>query len=273
MAASGFFSRNYKQVIYLALFASLLIPLVRPIGLPLPIDQTTIDVYDRVDQLQAGDVVVLGSNIGAAIYAEVYPQYVSVMEHVLRKDGVKLILVEHGAEAPIFTQRALEETNAYERKEYGVDFVHLGFIAGDEAAIAGLCKNLHELLNVDYKGNKISELQMLDDINGAEDFTIVIDFTASADSQFWLNQAYAPYGTEIAFGLTAVKVPDAFSYYLAGQIFGIIESMKGAAQYELLIKRPGIAVKGMDAQSLAHLLYIGLIAIGNITFYMGGRKR
>ncbi|GAH52180.1 unnamed protein product [marine sediment metagenome] len=102
----------------------------------------------------------------------------------------------------------------------------------------------------------------------ANDFTIVLDFTASADSQFWLNQAYAPYGTEVAFGLTAVKTPDAYAYYTAGQIFGILESLKGAAQYEVLINRPGIAVKGMDAQSMAHLYYIGLILLCNVKYFV-----
>jgi len=114
---------------------------------------------------------------------------------------------------------------------------------------------------------------MMNDINDANDFTLVIDFTASADSQFWLNQAYAPYGTDVAFGLTAVKVPDAYAYYTAGQIFGIIESLKGAAQYEILINRPGIAAKGMDAQSLAHLYFIGLIILCNVRYFTKERVR
>jgi hypothetical protein len=266
-------SRNYKQVIYLSLFVSLAVPLMRPIGLPVPVDKTTQDVYDRIQALQPGDVAVLGSNIGAAIYAEVYPQYVAILEHLLRRPGVKILFVDHGTEGPIFTQRALNEVNAYTRKAYGEDFVHLGFIAGGEASIAGLSRDIKALLDVDYEGNKLEDLPMMDDVNGATDFTIVIDFTASADSQFWLNQAYAPYGTEIAFGLTAVKVPDAYAYYTAGQIFGIIESLKGAAQYEVLIGRPGIAVKGMDAQSLAHLLYIGLIILGNVIFFMERGRR
>jgi hypothetical protein len=266
-------SRNYKQIIYLSLFVSLAIPLMRPIGLPVPVDKTTQDVYDRIQALQPGDVAVLGSNIGAAIYAEVYPQYVAILEHLLRKQDVKILLVDHGTEGPIFTKKALNEVNAYTRKTYGEDFVHLGFIAGGEAAIAGLSRDIKALLDVDYEGNKLEGLPMMDDVNGASDFTIVIDFTASADSQFWLNQAYAPYGTEIAFGLTAVKVPDAYAYYTAGQIFGIIESLKGAAQYEVLIGRPGIAVKGMDAQSLAHLLYIGLILLGNVVFFMQRGRR
>ncbi len=264
-------SRNYKQVIYLCLFVVIAIPLLRPIGLPVPIDQTTQDVYDKIESLQPGDVAVLGSNIGAAIAAEVYPQYISVLEHLLRQDGVKIVFVAHGTEAPIFTERALNELRAYQRKTYGVDFVHLGYIAGGEAAISGMCRDLHALLNVDYNGDPLDSLPMMTDINDANDFTIVIDFTASADSQFWLNQAYAPYGTDVAFGLTAVKVPDAFAYYTAGQIFGIIESLKGAAQYEVLLGKPGAAVKGMDAQSLAHLMYIGLILVGNLAFLRGKR--
>jgi len=266
-------NRNYKQIIYLSLFVVLAAPLIHPIGLPVPIDQTTRDVYNKIESLKPGDVAVLGSNIGAAIYAEVYPQYVAVLEHLFRKEGVRVILVGHGTEAPIFTEKALNEIKAYDRKVYGVDFVHLGYIAGGEAAIAGLCRDIHELLQVDYEGTPLSELPMMKDIKDASDFTIVIDFTASADSQFWLNQAYAPYGTEVAFGLTAVKVPDAYAYYTAGQIFGIIESLKGAAQYEILINRPGIAAKGMDAQSLAHLLYIGLILLCNVIYFTQGRTR
>jgi len=266
-------NRNYKQVIYLCLFVAIAIPLMKPMGLPVPIDQTTRDVYNRIDALQPGDVAVMGSNIGAAIYAEVYPQYVAILEHLFRKEGVKVILVDHGTEGPIFAEKALNEIKAYDRKTYGVDFVHLGYIAGGEAAISGLCRDLHELLEVDYAGHSLEDLPMMDDINDANDFTIVLDFTASADSQFWLNQAYAPYGTEVAFGLVAVKVPDAFAYYTAGQIFGIIESLKGAAQYEVLIGRPGIAVKGMDAQSLAHLLYIVLILLCNVVYFHGRGKR
>jgi hypothetical protein len=266
-------NRNYRQVIYLALFLSLAIPLLSPMGLPVPVQKTTLGVYNKIESLKPGDVAVIGSNIGAAIYAEVYPQYIAILEHLFRKTGVKIILVGHGQEAPIWAERALNELNAYNRKTYGVDFVHLGYIAGEEAAIAGLCRDLHALLKVDYGGRPLSDLPMMKTIKNAKDFTIVIDFTASADSQYWLNQAYATYGTAIGFGLTAIKVPDAYSYYMAGQIFGIIESLSGAAQYEVLIRRPGMAVTGMDAQSLSHLLYIALIVLGNVVFLTQRREK
>ncbi len=266
MAFRDILRRNYKQVIYLALFLSLAVPLIYPIGLPVPIQRTTMGVYNKIEGLKPGDVAVVGSNIGAAIYAEVYPQYIAILEHLFRKDGVKVILVGHGQEAPIWAERALGEINAYGRKTYGVDFVHLGYIAGEEAAVAGLCRDIRALLKVDYKGRALADLPMMKNINTAKDFTIVLDFTASADSQYWLNQAYAAYGTAVGFGLTAIKVPDAYAYYTAGQIFGILESLSGAAQYEVLIRRPGMAAKGMDAQSLAHLLYVALLVLCNAFF-------
>ncbi len=273
LSLSKSLGRAYRQIIYLLLFISLSIPLIKPIGLPVPIHETTLGVYNTIEALEPGDVVVMASNIGAAIASEVYPQYIAVLEHVLRKDGVKILLVDHSTEAPIWTEKALEELNAYERKSYGEDFVHIGFIPGGESGIAGICRDIHSLIQVDYHGYSLSELPMMAEIRDATDFTIVIDFSASADTQFWLNQAYAPYGTRVAFGLTAVKVPDAVAYYTAGQIFGIIESLKGAAEYEILIKRPGIAAKGMDAQSIAHLLYIGLIVVGNIIFFVSKTQR
>lgn len=273
MTVQDILSRNYKQVIYIGLFLSLAIPLLNPIGLPVPVQPTTLGVYNKIESLKSGDVAVLGSNIGAAIYAEVYPQYIAVLEHLLRKPGVKILLVGHGTEAPIWAERALKELDAYNRRAYGTDFVHLGYIAGEEAAIAGLCRDVHALLKVDYSGKPLSDLPMMKNIKSAKDFTIVVDFTASADSQYWLNQAYASYGTAIGFGLTAIKVPDAYAYYMAGQIFGIIESLSGAAQYENLIRKPGMAVTGMDAQSLAHLLYIALMIACNVIFLTQRRAK
>jgi hypothetical protein len=266
-------SRNYKPIIYFILFVLIAFPLLHPIGLPLPIDKDCKDVYNKIESLNAGDVAVLTQNIGGGNRAELYPQYKAVLEHLLRKDGVKIILEEEGTEAPVFSQLVLQELNAFKRKTYGVDFVDLGYIPGDEAAIAGLSRDLHALVSKDYYGTPIDQIPMLKDVNTAKDFTIVMDITASADSQFWLNQAYAPYGTAIALGLASAKVPDATAYYKAGQIFGILESLKGAGQYEFLIGSPGSAIIGMDAQSLAHLYIAILIIFGNTVFFLGRKKK
>jgi len=54
---------------------------------------------------------------------------------------------------------------------------------------------------------------------------------------------------------------------------GMLGGLKGAAEYEKLIQEKGytkareIATIGMDAQSIAHLVILFLIIIGNVAFF------
>ena len=48
--------------------------------------------------------------------------------------------------------------------------------------------------------------------------------------------------------------------------------MKGAAEYEILVNKPAMALSGMNSQSLVHLLIIGFVVLGNLA-YFAARKR
>ena len=58
----------------------------------------------------------------------------------------------------------------------------------------------------------------------------------------------------------------------AGQVKGMLQGLRGAAEYELLSGSPGVASAGMDAQSLGHLLIIGFIVVGNVAYIMSKRE-
>jgi len=73
---------------------------------------------------------------------------------------------------------------------------------------------------------------------------------------------------------TAVSGPDYVPYYNAGQLLGLAAGMKGAAEYETLVGRPGDATTGMAAQSASHVLLVGFIVFGNVMYFVrrrGGR--
>jgi hypothetical protein len=61
-------------------------------------------------------------------------------------------------------------------------------------------------------------------------------------------------------------------YVQSGQIQGILGGMPGAAEYESLIGQAGIGTSGMDAQSVAHLVIVGFIIFGNISFFVERRR-
>jgi hypothetical protein len=58
----------------------------------------------------------------------------------------------------------------------------------------------------------------------------------------------------------------------AGQVKGLLQGLRGAAEYELLSGSAGIAAAGMDAQSLGHLLIIGSILVGNVAYFMSKKQ-
>nr|HPR18554.1 hypothetical protein [Candidatus Cloacimonadota bacterium] len=74
-------------------------------------------------------------------------------------------------------------------------------------------------------------------------------------------------------GVTGVSAPGILPYVnQQKQLTGLLAGLKGAAEYEFLLKSPGTATAGMDAQSLAHLLIIIFIVIGNINYWRAKKE-
>lgn len=72
-------------------------------------------------------------------------------------------------------------------------------------------------------------------------------FCRNRPSQCWSNWRV---------GLTSVDAPVMMPYFVSEQFKGLLSGLRGAAEYELLIGPPGLAIMGMDAQSVSHILVI-----------------
>ena len=80
----------------------------------------------------------------------------------------------------------------------------------------------------------------------------------------WVQQVVSRYHVPMVAGVTAVSAPEYYPYLQAGQLQGLLGGMAGAAEYEVLVNHPGLAMRGMDAQSLAHVFIALLIVLGNL---------
>jgi len=76
----------------------------------------------------------------------------------------------------------------------------------------------------------------------------------------------------IVSGCTAVSAPEYYAYVNAGQLDGLLGGLAGAAEIEKLAGATGPATRGMDGQSLAHLVIIAFILLGNVLYVLGGRR-
>ena len=75
-----------------------------------------------------------------------------------------------------------------------------------------------------------------------------------------------------------MSAPEFYTYLGTCQMVGLLGGLKGAADYETMVREgrentpAGLATPGMAAQSIAHLVIMGFIVIGNITYLILHRR-
>lgn len=264
-----------RHIIYLLLAIMIAIPYIQPIGIPVETSKMTRDFYNKLKSLPEGSAVVLMVDVGLGSWVELGPATVAVVQHLLDLP-IKLLISGGSAELPVVWEYTLEQGNIkLGDNKYGEDYVVLGFITGGEPAAAALADNLH-LTKEDQYGTPLEEIPMMKDLRTAADVKVVLSIMAGTQEEWYLRQWRAPYGTDVGIIVSAVTTALAMTYYVSGQIFGMVNSLRGGAEYELLISKPGKGVVGTDMLSLSHLLLVGLLIIGNIQLlyekFSGTRK-
>jgi len=166
-------------------------------------------------------------------------------------------------------QVAVEEFH----KVYGEDYVFLGFRPGNEAVIKGIVSNISKLYTVDVYQTKIEEIPLMRGVNKFSDFAFLFSSSAGFPGTIeWIQYAADPTGVPMSSGVTSIQVNEVMPYVQSGQMKGVLAGMPGAAEYEALIGQKGIATSGMDAQSVAHLVIVLFIILGNAAYFIE-RKR
>ncbi len=253
-----------SRIIYALLVVVLFVPLLRPLGLPLNITDNTKQMYDVIDTLKEGDTVHIHLAYLIQASAEVEPQATAVLQHLFDK-GVKVIFagvnVDCGTNAEKLT-KVHEEAG----KVYGVDFINLGMLAGQENAIATYSKDFKAAYPRCHRGLPTENQPIMQGITSVADLDLVLFFTAGS-ADIYVRQ-FSQYGVPLAGGLIAASSLAALPFLQSGQLAAILVALRGGAEYELLINKPGQACASMDAQSMGHVLFIILIAVANLSYFL-----
>ncbi|MDP2873666.1 MAG: hypothetical protein Q8P31_14190 [Bacillota bacterium] len=259
-----------RRILYLLVVATLFYPLMRPLGLPVGLSETTQVAYDTIERLQPGDIALLSPSYTPGTIAENLPQTVVFARHLMKR-GVRIVGVATRPDAAMFNDQVLKTWAPVYGYEYGRDYVVLPFMAGDESYIISMGRvPFSELHPVDFYGNSTVGT-VVDDIKTVYDIDCVVDMLTGDSLTWYIRQLNASFGTVVTGGSTAVGVPGLMVYYASGQLSGLLGGLKGAAEYEVLANTPGTAASGMDAQSLSHLLIVFFVLIGNVA-YLARRK-
>ncbi len=262
------FDRRY---IFLAIAVAVAVPMLFPIGLPVAVTDETRQVYDRIENLAPGDVVMFSFDHEASSLPEVRPLAEAVLTHCFRR-GVKVIGLALFAEGAAVGYDILKDVGEREDKTYGEDYLYLGYRPQYSAAILGMGESIAEVFPADYDQTPYEELPLGQRVKSYADIELVVSVADGSLPTYWVEYAQARYGQRIVAALTAVMVTAYNPYLEAGQLDGILGGLKGAAEYEKLLGQPAAGTRGMDAQSLAHLTIAILIILGNIIAFARWRR-
>jgi hypothetical protein len=228
-------------------------------------------VYDHIESLPGGSVMLLSLDFDPASKPELQPQSIALLRHAFRKNlrviAMTLWVSGTGLADQILTQIAREAG-----KEPGKDYVFLGWSPGGTAVIINMGQNLYGAFPADYNGKPTKGQPVLEGVTNLRDVTYAISLGAGNPGvEAWYVFGKDKYKFELGGGCTGVMAPGLYPLLRSGQINGLIGGLRGAAEYESLIGRKGKAVAGMDAQSATHLAIIVLVLICNV-FYLSLRK-
>jgi len=239
-----------RRWIYLLMFISVLIPTIFVVKFPIELTPEAEQLYNAVEELPDSSVIMLTFDYYASALAETEPMSIAALRHMWRKDMKIITLSNIPLGGPTIAERVTREIAEEFGKVYGVDFVNLGYKANYVAVMHGLASSIESIFPTDYSGTPLAELPLMQEVKNYDDMTFIYCVADNATVDYWVSIVNAQYGIPVGAGVTAVMAPKMYSFLEAGQMTGLLGGMKGAAEYEKMIGKPGSATIGMDAQSM-----------------------
>ncbi|MFH0848270.1 MAG: hypothetical protein V1857_02045 [archaeon] len=260
-----------REILYAILLIVFIIPMLRPIGFPVPISPLIVKWHETIQALPAGSAIMIDFGYSGGGEAELGPMAVAVYHDIFKKGGLKAIAMSTAIEGPLLYDKVIAEVNPGQYgAKYGVDYIHIGYVAAIETGMAAVGKDLRATTNTDYKGTPLDQYPIMQGIKDATSFKLLICYTTGGDqSEGWVRQWYTPYKTPYLCAVIAMMVPTMLPYQRAGQIVSLISGAQ-SGEMELLLKMPGRGIKSADVITLTHFLVFAFIILGNIAYY--GRR-
>lgn len=273
-------SKIPRRIIFLTIALAVAIPLIVPLGMPVNVMPKSEQLYRAVDSLgPQSNPILISCDFDPQSMPELYPMLVALLRHCFARD-VKVMLMALWPQGPGMAELALTEIPQEYNKEYARDYAFLGYKFGVTAVLLGMGENIRGVFPLDYYRTPVDSIEMLTDVRNYDDLSLVITLsTGDPGWRQWLLYAQSRYSVPLGVGVTAVSAADVYPYAETGQVIGLLAGMKGASEYEIMVQQGGYseglrrAAKGMDAQSLGHLLIMVFIVLGNIGYFVARRKR
>jgi len=178
-----------RRILYLLMFVIVTFAYLNPLGLPLPIGEFTQATFDTVNDLEAGDIVLLNFDVSAIGWDEVKGSTSSAIPHIFEESGVKILFMADVDQGPLFIEKTIMEIGVnpsgsddiqdweIHGKKYGVDYINLGYFPS--GATSALAADFRGNAFRDWYGNDPTAFYDSIGLDTAADIKLVFSFDAS----------------------------------------------------------------------------------------------
>ena len=260
-----------RRIIFLLVAAGVVLPLLHPLNLPVTATPRVKAAFEAIDALPPGSKVLISMDYEPDIMAELLPMSVAVLRHCFRKHLHVIAMTLYPAGTGL-GERAIRTAAKAEGAVRNKDYAWLGYKSGFQVVIIGIGEKLRAMYPVDFYGTPLDSIPVTRGVNSYRQMAMVINLSGSSATDYWIQFAQGRFHAPLVVGCTAVMATDYYPYLSSRQILGLIGGMKGAAEYERMIDTVGDARRGMDAQSLVHLIIVMLVIVGNAALFLSRRS-
>jgi hypothetical protein len=261
-----------RHLAFLGLFLVVVLSMLLPFRFDVAVTPDTQKIYDFIDSLEPGSVMIVSFDHEASSLPEIRPLALATLRHAFSR-GIKLIGIALLAEGTGVGYSLMNQVAHEYHRVYGEDYVFLGFKPQYIAAILSMGESIQHTFPEDYLGNKFSDLPMLAQIKNYDDIAAVLSIADGSFTTHWIEYGRGRYGITVIAAVTAAMVTTYDPYLQSEQLKALVGGLRGAAEYERLIARGGGGQRGMLAQTASHLYVILLIIIGNIIYFRSRKKK
>jgi hypothetical protein len=261
-----------RRVVFLYVGIAVALPFLLTISQKIRISPEVQAVYDDMVELPKGSRVLVSFDYDPPSAPELQPMAEAFLRHCFELD-LKVVIIGLWPQGPQQANLALEKILAdpeiaAKDLEYGVDYVNLGFQAGNEFVIQRMGADFKSMFPTDMQGMLYDDISLVRNVRNFSNIDYSFNLSAGyPGTKEWVQVAVDRYGLMLGAGNTAVQAPMIYPYYRAGQLRGVLGGMNGGAEYEVLTSYAGKATTFMNSQSFAHVVVIAFIIIGNAAFF------
>ena len=275
------FLTDDRRVVFLLIALAVIIPMVfhlPGVVAPSPIVQA---IFDRIEGLPSGSNILVSYDYGPATVPENQPMADAMCRHVLVK-GHHLFLMAVWATGERQAQLTLDSVivKEFPDKVYGEDYLHLGYKAGNQGLINAIFQSIKGMYTTDVGGTDINSFPIMEGVENLRSMDLILCVgSGKPGMKEWVQFAGDRGNIPIAGGVTAVEATLLYPYY-PRQLLGLMGGLQGAAEFEkaLVTQYPQFAatsttaVQYMGPQTIAHLVIIILIVVGNAIYFVTRKK-